>query len=126
MTMTGPHDSNSFDGDSRVNMSSSRNTGVARLTTFTNHLGCRPKATMNVSRYSPSGMTHNSGMGAMSVVRNSVTPSSRLDGTNARASHHSRSRQDGGGSGFFGARVGSGPGLVRSRRAQPAVRATRA
>ena len=35
-------------------------------------------------------MIHSSGMGAMSVVRNVVTPSIQLDGTNASTVHRSR------------------------------------
>ena len=52
---------------------------------------------MNVNKYSASGGTHNSGMDVISVVIWNVTPSMRLDGTNARAIHRTICRRVGGG-----------------------------
>ena len=39
---------------------------------------------MKVSKYRVSGMIHNKGTDAMSVLMKVVNPSNRLDGTNAR------------------------------------------
>ncbi len=52
--------------------------------------GQRAKTRMNVSRYSASGMTQNSGMGDRSVVMCVVMPSIRLDGTAASNTQRSR------------------------------------
>src|SRR5919112_3751931 len=45
------------------------------------------KTMTNENRYRESGITHKSGTGVMSVVMNAVTPSIRLEGTNANATH---------------------------------------
>src|SRR5919112_750873 len=45
------------------------------------------KTMTNEKRYRESGITHKSGTGVMSVVMNAVTPSIRLEGTNANATH---------------------------------------
>jgi hypothetical protein len=50
------------------------------------------KTTTNENRYSDSGITHNSGIGVMSVVMKAVTPSMRLEGTNVSPIHRSRRR----------------------------------
>src|SRR5918994_1706878 len=78
-----------------TNTRSSVNTGLRLAITGRNQLGVRPKAMMNVSRYSASGITHNSGTDAMSVVMWKVTPSIRLDGTNASPSQRSFRRVGG-------------------------------
>src|SRR5215210_9480528 len=48
------------------------------------------KTITNKNRYSESGITHNSGIGVMSVVTNAVTPSIRLEGTNVSPTHRNR------------------------------------
>src|SRR5919112_3416524 len=45
------------------------------------------KTMTNENRYRESGITHKSGTGVISVVMNAVTPSIRLEGTNASAIH---------------------------------------
>src|SRR5262245_51176788 len=52
--------------------------------------GIWEKARMKLTKYSASGSTHKSGTGAMSVDKEVVTPSNRLDGTKASASQRSR------------------------------------
>src|SRR6516162_3127070 len=79
-------------------------TGAMLPITSRNQFGTRPKAMMKVTRDSASGNTHNSGTDAMSVVMWKVTPSIRLDGTNASATHFSLRAVVGGGS------TGGGPG----------------
>src|SRR4051794_7097348 len=73
-------------------------TGARLPMTMRNQSGTRPNATMNVTRYSASGITHISGMLVMSVDMWKVTPSMRLDGTNASAIHFAFRAQTGGGS----------------------------
>src|SRR5438046_6186810 len=71
-----------------TNTSNSIITGARFPTTSRNHGGrIVLNAMMNVSRYRASGPTHKSGIDAMSVVMWKVTPSIRLDGTNASATH---------------------------------------
>src|SRR5215207_1572773 len=48
------------------------------------------KTITNENRYRESGITHNSGIGVMSVVTNAVTPSIRLEGTNVSPIHRNR------------------------------------
>ena len=45
------------------------------------------KTSTKLHKYSASGRTHRSGIGGSSVVRDVVTPSMRLDGMKASASH---------------------------------------
>jgi hypothetical protein len=77
------------------------------------------KTMLNDSRYSDSGIAQNSGIGAMSVVRYVVTPSIRLDGTNARPIQRRRRASDGrpssavGGSASAGAAWATGFGRAR-------------
>src|SRR5262245_2094671 len=49
-----------------------------------------PNAMTNVRRYNASGAIQKSGTGAMSVEKYVVTPSIRLDGMNASATHLAR------------------------------------
>src|SRR5215210_4954312 len=48
------------------------------------------KTITNENRYSESGITHNSGIGVISVVMKAVTPSIRLEGTNVSPTHRNR------------------------------------
>src|SRR5215210_5986485 len=48
------------------------------------------KTMTNENRYSESGITHSSGIGALSVVTKAVTPSIRLEGTNVNPIHRNR------------------------------------
>src|SRR5918992_5354700 len=50
------------------------------------------KTTTNENRYRESGITHNSGIGVMSVVTKAVTPSIRLEGTNVSPIQRNRRR----------------------------------
>src|SRR5690242_5948864 len=68
--------------------------GSARCATALTRADREPNATTNVTRYSESGMTHNSGTVAMSVERYVVTASIRLDGAKASATHRARRVQE--------------------------------
>src|SRR5262245_63786844 len=58
--------------------------------------GLREKALTNDNKYNVNGSTHSSGTAAISVERNVVTASIRLDGTNDSDSQRNRCRQSGG------------------------------
>src|SRR5262245_3733833 len=62
-------------------------TGEASVNARRTRAGRPANATIKLSRYSASGATHSSGIGAISADRNVVTPNMRLDGTSASATH---------------------------------------
>src|ERR671920_428143 len=59
------------------------------LWTMPGTLWLREKTTTNEKRYKDSGITQSSGTGVMSVVIKAVTPSMKLEGTNASPTHRS-------------------------------------
>src|SRR5438067_9928535 len=85
--------------EARRKTTSRMSTGVMRVTYRCSRGGIDFENTMmKVSRYSASGITHNSGIDTMSVVTSVVVASMRLDGTAARNSQRSLVVQCGTGS----------------------------
>src|SRR5688500_8894560 len=85
--------------DTITNTSSRSMTGARLPSTTRNHGGTSVlNEMMNVTRYRASGMTHRSGMLAMSVDMWNVTASMKLLGTNASRIHLATRSGLGGGS----------------------------